>query len=134
MFFSSLLGGSLCESDPSKQEKVAAAERATVGKENPVERFLDGVAYAYASKIDRSAIGAARREHLTIRFGGASSIGGEVMLERPPGGGDLRLVATAAIGADRFPGCFDLLRRPHVGLGKFNVFFRACDLALVPLR
>lgn len=99
-----------------------------------MERFLDGVADAYASKIDRSAIGAARGEHLTVRFGGASSIGGEVMLERPPGGSDLRLVATAAIGAARFAGCFDLLRRPHVGLGQFNVFFRARNLALMPLR
>jgi hypothetical protein len=60
---------------------VAAAERATVGKEDPMDRFLNGVADAYASKIDRSAIGAARGEHLAVRLGGASSVGGEVMLE-----------------------------------------------------
>ena len=72
--------------------------------------------------------------HLAVRFCGASSIGGEVMLERSPGGGDLRLVATAAIGTARFPGCFDLFRRPDVRLGKFNVFFGAGNLALVPLR
>jgi hypothetical protein len=54
---------SLCESNPSKQEKVAAAERAAVGQNDPVERFLDAVPDAYASKIDRLAIGTAGREH-----------------------------------------------------------------------
>ena len=41
---------------PSKQEKVPAAKRATLGQDNPVKRFLDGVSDAYTSKIDRSAI------------------------------------------------------------------------------
>ena len=59
----SYLGGTLGESDPSKQEEMAAAERAAVGQNDPVQRFLDGVADAYASKIDRSAIGTAGGEH-----------------------------------------------------------------------
>lgn len=113
---------------------MAAAKGTAVGKDDPVKRFLDGVADAYASKIDRSTIRTARGEHLAIRFCGTSGIGGEVMLERSPGCGDLRLVATAAIGAARFPGCFDLFVRPDVRLGKFNVFFGAGNLALVPLR
>jgi hypothetical protein len=48
---------------PSKQEKVPAAKRATLGQDNPVKRFLDGVSDAYTSKIDRSAIWTVRRCH-----------------------------------------------------------------------
>jgi hypothetical protein len=57
------LGGSLYERDSSKQEEVTAAQRATVRQNQPVQRFLDGVPDAYASKINRPAIRTARREH-----------------------------------------------------------------------
>jgi hypothetical protein len=58
------LSGALCERDPSKLKEVTAAQRATVRQNQPVERFLDAVPNAYASKINRSAIWTARREHI----------------------------------------------------------------------
>ena len=47
---------------PSKQEKAVTAKRAPVGLKKPLENHLDRVSGAYASKIDGSAMGAARRE------------------------------------------------------------------------
>lgn len=61
---SKLSGGS----SPSKQKKVAAAKRATVGQEDPAESPLDGVADAYTSKIDRSAMRTVSREHSVASF------------------------------------------------------------------
>jgi len=49
------------------------------------------------------------------------------------GAGKLGTGATVQIRAGRFPGGLDLLGCSDVGLGKFNVFFRARHLALVPL-
>jgi hypothetical protein len=48
---------------PSEQEEVPAAKGAPVGEKNPVDGSLDGVSGAYASKLDRSAIATAWREH-----------------------------------------------------------------------
>ena len=42
---------------------MPAAKRATLGQDNPVKRFLDGVSDAYTSKIDRSAIRTVRGCH-----------------------------------------------------------------------
>ena len=58
-----LLSSPLDGSSPSEQEKVAAAKRAPVGQKDPVERSLDGVSDANASKIDRSAIRTACGQH-----------------------------------------------------------------------
>ena len=49
----SLLGSFADWSQPPKQEKAASAKTTAIGKHNPVEGLLEGVANAYASKIDR---------------------------------------------------------------------------------
>ena len=41
---------------PSKQEEVAAAQFAPVREQDPVDGFLQGVAGAYASELDGSAM------------------------------------------------------------------------------
>ena len=61
---SKLPGGS----SPSKEKKVAAAKRAPVGQEDPAESLLDGVADAYTSKIDRSAMRTTSRKHSVASF------------------------------------------------------------------
>src|SRR5437762_13134354 len=50
------LGGSLFGRQPSKQEEVPAAERATIRQQDPVEIFLDEVSDADASEVNRTAI------------------------------------------------------------------------------
>jgi hypothetical protein len=57
------LSGPADGSLPSKQEKVTAAQSAPVRQQNPVNRLLDGVADAYTSKLDRSAMRTLCRKH-----------------------------------------------------------------------
>jgi hypothetical protein len=56
-----LLGSSADGSLPAEQEKVAPAKSAPVRLKKPVDGSLHCVSYAYTSKIDRFAIGAARQ-------------------------------------------------------------------------
>lgn len=51
---------------PSKQEKVAIAKSAPVRQNDPAESPLYSISAAYASKPDRSAMGAVRREHNSV--------------------------------------------------------------------
>jgi hypothetical protein len=44
---------------PAEQEKVSSAEAAAAGLQEPVEESFDRVAYADASELDGSAMGAA---------------------------------------------------------------------------
>jgi hypothetical protein len=53
----------LCRREPTEQEEVAAAERATERKEEPVKRLLHTVARAYQPEIDRLAVGTTGGEH-----------------------------------------------------------------------
>ena len=48
---------------PPKQEKVAAAESAAVGQNDPAESSFDSISAAYTSKLNRSAMRAVYREH-----------------------------------------------------------------------
>ncbi len=57
------LSGSLDWSLPAEQEKMAAAKRAAIGQQDPVEGLLHGISNADASKIDRPAIRTLRGEH-----------------------------------------------------------------------
>ncbi len=47
---------------PSQKEKMVAAKRAPVGLKKPMERRLQRISHAHDSKIDRSAMRAARRK------------------------------------------------------------------------
>jgi hypothetical protein len=49
---------------PSKQEKVAAAENAAVGQNDPPESSFDSISAAYTSKLNRPAMRATYREHI----------------------------------------------------------------------
>jgi len=62
-----LLRGAADGSLPAEQEKVTATESAPVRLKKPVDHFFHGVSYAYASKINRFAIGTARGHNLPKR-------------------------------------------------------------------
>jgi hypothetical protein len=49
-------GGAAFGRYPAKQEEVVPAQFAAVRQQNPVNGFLNGVADADASKLDRSAM------------------------------------------------------------------------------
>jgi hypothetical protein len=57
------LGASGGGRHPSKQEEVPSAEFAAIGKQDPVDGILDGVADTDASKLDGSAMRTVRRVH-----------------------------------------------------------------------
>jgi hypothetical protein len=58
-----LLSRSPYRSEPSTQKEVPPAKRASIRQKEPVEHLLDSISDAYASKIYRSAMWTARREH-----------------------------------------------------------------------
>jgi hypothetical protein len=58
MFLHDIPGGNL----PTEQKEAVTAKRAPVWMEQPKESRFDRVSGAHTSKIDRSAMGAARRE------------------------------------------------------------------------
>lgn len=61
-------GSPVSGSQPAKHEEVVAAKRTPIGQKYPVKGLLDGVAHAYASKIDRSAMWTPWVEHRIPRF------------------------------------------------------------------
>jgi hypothetical protein len=48
---------------PAKQEEVPSAQFASIGKQDPVDGILDGVADTDASKLDGSAVRTVSRVH-----------------------------------------------------------------------
>lgn len=133
------LGGTRFGSQPAKQEEVVPAETAPIRQIDPVESLLEDVADAYASEIDRSAMGTARRGH-TLQYRN-SDRGVRFSLRRvavapksPFGSGHHELAVVAAIGPARLPGGCNLFRCPDVGLRQFNPVFCAGNLALMALR
>jgi hypothetical protein len=57
------LGSSGYRGYPAKEEEVVPAKLTTVRPKNGVDGLLEGVPDAYASKINRSAMGTTGREH-----------------------------------------------------------------------
>jgi hypothetical protein len=103
-----------------------------------MESLLHGVSNAYASKVDRSAIGTLRGEHsvpasfLTVSFRRAASTARLVAPERRRGLAGTGVAAAAHVRTAHFPGGLNLFRRPQVGLRQLNSFLCAGNLALMP--
>jgi len=62
----SKLGSAFYWRQPAKQEKVAAAKRASVGGEDPLQSPLDAISLANTSKVNGPAIGTASGEHTLL--------------------------------------------------------------------
>jgi len=77
--------------------------------------------------------GRALGTNLTIRFSRTPRSGSKSISERPAGNGYSGFVATAAISATRFFGCFNLFPRPYVRFRQSHLLFGASNLTLVPL-
>jgi hypothetical protein len=104
---------------------MATAESASVRSENPVDSLLDGVSHAYAPNLDRSAVRTAGGEHSLLIVSRSGTNRGEVVSKRRR--------ASAMVGTAGLPGRCNLLRRPHVRLGKSYPFFGARNLTLMSL-
>jgi hypothetical protein len=58
---------------PSKQEEVPPAKRASIRQKEPVEHLFDRVPHAHTSKIYRSAVWTASRKH-TLQYRNSSAV------------------------------------------------------------
>jgi hypothetical protein len=134
-------GGSVQRSQPAQQEKVVAAQGATVRPQEPMDGLLQGVAYAYASKINRFAMRTTHGEHdflasfLTVGFCCATGTLHMIAPERGHRISHITVAGAAASGcAAGISGRLDLFRRSKVGLGKLHPLPLAGNLTLVSFR
>ena len=132
-------GRSADRRQPAQQKEVMAAQSAAVGPQDPVDRLLQGVANAHASKINRFAVRTSHGKHsllvsfLTVGFRRAAGT-----LYVAPHYGRRRSqiligAATTPSGAAGFARSLDLFRRPEVRLGELYPLSFAGNLTLVSL-